>query len=697
LIIVTHLILYFFIKDKLLFTPDFDRSDAVHFNLSLKYFLSKSLAQNTLPFWTDALQGGFPLFAEGQIGALFLPNIVFFRLLGFATAYNLLFVFSLFLMTLGIFLFMKKQSIRPLLALFLSYTFTFSGAIGFRWIHLNVIQTASLIPLLFFMMFELQKTRKLRYGIWSIFFLSQMIFAGHMQIVFIALFGLFLWYIGMSYTLIHLFAVVISGTIISLPQLLPTFELIRYSVRNLMGGYAHATSFSMPWSHLLSFLFPYPFGNPKRGSYPEFPSNMGIFWENTPYIGILFIVVFVSCLIYLFFKKKLNKEISVYLCIVFIFILISLGKNSPVYFLFDIFPFNVFRTPPKYLLIAVFFSVIGAGLIIEKTLLVAKNSFLRILIMAALFINIVMLGIVTLNYHIFIKNKIVLSPPPLTTYLSKDTRYITLGFDKVWHSYFAKHGWMTEKDIDMYSFLNNSLIPNSNLIFGYQSSTINSGGLRLKRVEYLTDAVENMLVFPSTEKVSTDSAVKLLSVMGVDSIVSLYPLLQKENQIYSITNGGSTIYLYRISSKQETPYYVPSKLKKIEYIDEFDALLEAGQISTVEAVLEEQNSLSQETHIISHNTEQTDTKLIAEVYVPKNTFIVFRKNWYPGWTIQIDGKRTVGKRVNLIHIGVSVPSGRHKITLTYSPTSFYLGVLLGSIYVLIFPLVLVIYRKIKTQ
>ena len=80
-LVLCFIFLFIFIfKDKLLFTPDYTSTDAFHFNTSLKYFLSENLKQNILPFWTDKLQNGFPLFAEGQTGALYLPNIIFLKL-----------------------------------------------------------------------------------------------------------------------------------------------------------------------------------------------------------------------------------------------------------------------------------------------------------------------------------------------------------------------------------------------------------------------------------------------------------------------------------------------------------------------------------------------------------------------------------------------------------------------------------------
>ena len=153
--------------------------------------------------------------------------------------------------------------------------------------------------------------------------------------------------------------ILVSAVIIALPQIIPTFQLTQYSTRSIVGGYQYATQYSLPGSHLASFISPYLYGNPKLGTYPEFPSDSGVFWENTPYIGELLFLLICVLYLYLLVRKKINIQINLYFFLAILFILLSLGKNSPLYFIYDIFPFNIFRTPAKYLLMAVFLLLLG--------------------------------------------------------------------------------------------------------------------------------------------------------------------------------------------------------------------------------------------------------------------------------------------------------------------------------------------------
>ncbi|MBI3366657.1 hypothetical protein HY041_03460, partial [Candidatus Roizmanbacteria bacterium] len=342
-------------RDKLLFTPDFGESDSYHFNLSLKYFLSDSLKKNSIPFWTNSLSGGYPLFSESQIGSLFLPNIIFLKFLHFTDGYTLLFIFAFICLTVGFFLLLREFEIGLLISIFMSIMLAFNGAISLRWVHLNLIQTFSLIPFCFFVSLMYLRSHRLRYVLTLSFLVSQMFFAGHVQVIFIGMLGLIIWVFLHEITdkkslkeiiieIGFICCAFILGIVIALPQILPTYLLSQQATRSFQLDYQLTTSFPLTWSHLKSFFDPFPFGNPQNGTYPVYSANWGIFWENTPYLGRFFLPMLCIALFYLQ-KAVLRKKIIIYGILFSIFTLLALGKNSPLYFVFNFFPFNLFRTP----------------------------------------------------------------------------------------------------------------------------------------------------------------------------------------------------------------------------------------------------------------------------------------------------------------------------------------------------------------
>ena len=56
-------------------------TDTLRTYLPLGVELSRSLAEGRLPIWTTGIYAGFPLLADGQIGALYPVNLVLYRLL----------------------------------------------------------------------------------------------------------------------------------------------------------------------------------------------------------------------------------------------------------------------------------------------------------------------------------------------------------------------------------------------------------------------------------------------------------------------------------------------------------------------------------------------------------------------------------------------------------------------------------------
>ncbi|MBO4598560.1 MAG: YfhO family protein [Bacteroidaceae bacterium] len=74
-------------------------------------------------------------------------------------------------------------------------------------------------------------------------------------------------------------------------------------------------------------------------------------------------------------------------------------------------------------------------------------------------------------------------------------------------------------------------------------------------------------------------------------------------------------------------------------------------IGTVKMISYEPNALEYET-----NSE-------------KGGVVVFSENYYPGWTAKIDGKEVEIARANYILRALQVPAGKHKIEMTFEPSS----------------------------
>ena len=141
------------------FTGDIDGSDIMHFNFPSRDFLSMSLKSGSFPLWTKDIYNGFPIFAEGQGGFMYLPNLILFGLLPSAAAYNYSVILT-FILT-GFFMFLYARSIG------MKGTGAFTAGLvlmlgGFFVTHLkqmNMINTAMWVPLMLFFAEKYFKSR----------------------------------------------------------------------------------------------------------------------------------------------------------------------------------------------------------------------------------------------------------------------------------------------------------------------------------------------------------------------------------------------------------------------------------------------------------------------------------------------------------------------------------------------------------
>jgi hypothetical protein len=133
--------------------------DIFQFFYPIRLELARRLAEGSIPLWNSGMDAGFPLFAEGQIAALYPPNIFLFRLLpiGFALSYSILLHFSW--ASLGMYTFCRSLGLRVASALLAGFVFSFSGFFLAHVQHLSLMATASWLPWLLYLQRQYQFAR----------------------------------------------------------------------------------------------------------------------------------------------------------------------------------------------------------------------------------------------------------------------------------------------------------------------------------------------------------------------------------------------------------------------------------------------------------------------------------------------------------------------------------------------------------
>lgn len=704
-------VIYILLLGKIIFTPDFGSSDAFHLNFAGKYYLAQTLQHNQLPYWTWLFSGGYPLLAEGQIGSLHLINIVLLKFLPFSLAYNFLYIVPLLFFTLGFYGVFREYKLSSLLSLLLTLNVSLCGGLMFQLTHLNYIQTTAYFPLILLCVLKFVHSNDLRYLTFIPFLISQMFFAGHPQGAFVVLLTVGLYGLGQislmnrigkkekTYLLVVLFLSFLVGGLLALPQLLPSLQLAESSVRSATLDYSTVTQFPFTVKNFANFFTPFIFGNPKYGTYPLFSERWGIFWENTPYVGELFILFTIILIFLSTFKKNkilLEKNILYLIFLLFLFILLGLGKNSPLYFVYNFPPFAFFRVPSRFMIAVVFMLYITVAILLRK--LVDRSSLIRNGSVVFLILNFLVLFYVTATYHLFVNLQELLKSP-ITATVVDHQGYKTLLAEQAWNKFFLKKGWKTPAEEKNYLFLKEALYPNLNLVYNALTLPPNTAGLQLRR----STLFESLLF----EDINTkDNAIESLptrvtnaySYLGVKYFITPWPITDERFKPFKkISDNQTTLYLYKNPTTLQSAFFsTPQSISNIEYVTEFVDAYKKGTDFDKSAFIEEITATQNNNIDVSIKNVHRDSMHIAANITARNkTFVVAKLSYYPEWKLFINNKEEKLYKANIMYTGFFVPSGSSSVRLIYTNSSFHAGVLIASTTAFFYAFFLLALRKLE--
>jgi len=156
-----------------------------------KAYVTQALHQGRLPLWNPHLFMGVPLLANSQVGLFYPPNWLFLWL---DVPKQVAWSIGLHVALAGIFmLIFVRQSLHMtwLASMVAAVLFAFGGYLGAQVEHINQLQVAAWLPLLF-LFYDLGLHHQRRW-LWLLFLalvIALTLLAGHTQTVFISLFGL---------------------------------------------------------------------------------------------------------------------------------------------------------------------------------------------------------------------------------------------------------------------------------------------------------------------------------------------------------------------------------------------------------------------------------------------------------------------------------------------------------------------------
>ena len=339
-------------------------------NIPFRHLLHEALADGRLPLWEPRINAGFPLFAEGQVGALYPPNWIGAALLSPSRAATWSVLLHLWLAAVGTFLYLRRAlDAGRGAALMAGLCYGLSGYLVVRAMSPNYVAAAAGIPYLFLVVESgLRRRQPTMIGAAGAIFALQLL-AGHPQV---AAYGglaalvygavraaqLDRWRVALTGA-----AVAIPGAMIAAVQLLPTMELAGLSPRAGGIDYGQFVNMSLPPERLLTLLLPDLWGNSAHGSYwGDLGDAGGFFIQLCPYIGVLALLL---ALVGALDSGSTVRGYFVLLCV--LGLALSLGRFTGFFELLHEVPLlRQFRIPTRFLIWWAFGAAVLSGLGVDR-------------------------------------------------------------------------------------------------------------------------------------------------------------------------------------------------------------------------------------------------------------------------------------------------------------------------------------------
>ena len=661
-------------------------NDLLGQHLAFKEVLSRALKSGTIPFWSADVGTGFPLFAESSVGTFNFFNLLLFYLFDAWLAFNLSYIFIFLTAYIGSYLFFRKIKISLPASLFSATAFTLGGSLAARLQHFNYLQAISFIPWIFLLSVLIWEKKSYLYILVLSIIFSQQIFVGGLQWMVIALMGVALMLMmkviyGEKEKLLPKIArisvCVILPILISMPQLLSTYEMQSVSARSLSLNDSDIYLFSFNPKRLVTFLFPdYYHGSPKELLNP-FDSLSGLYWEESVYIGILPLVFLFVALVK---KKKKPWEITFLVVLIFSF-LVSLGKFTFIGNVLSVPGLNYFRVPSRFLVLTTFSIALIAGYGLDWTINYflgkIKNPVKRgpgiitIFIFIVLLFQIVELRRVYIDYYPVIPLKEYLSEPESATIIGDGDRFYTKidNVQRVYDSYFSQESRNENKEFD---YMKNGLEANLNLIYAKDQVKVYSG-LLTKRSELQNSLVDLLSNAAGAKYIISTSELDYKNLDMVKKLNFAIDYLPP----YFIYKNNYALDRFRLVSNFEVKDNLDQAVKRVE----------EGNFPFETSVILESNIDDQFSDLVTKDIElvkETDNFLQLFVNTDKSAILVLADSYYPSWKASVNGNEVKILPANINQRAIILPPGKNDVIFWYSKDKFHLGVKISAIAGIIF-------------
>ncbi len=327
--------------------------DGILQNVPLRVLAANIIKAGNLPLWNPYIFSGMPLLGAAQGGILF-PLNWFYLALPPATATNVMVVSTYMVAALGAYLYGRCVRMSITGAMVTSVTWSIGGFLISQISHINIVQTAALLPWVLWAIERYVATGSRKLGLIIAVLIAIQVFAGHQQTfaftsILVVAYVLVMAFEDRSKTRRYLKSLVyiVVGVFLSAVQILPTWELLQHSQRST-ASYDFFSSFSMPAVFLKTFLAPFVMGGGDGRLFRAPYIGQAFYIEYVSYAGVLALLLAVLSLLF-----KADRRTKFWAVVIVIALVLSFGRNLP-FSLFKIVYYipvlNLFRVPARHLM-----------------------------------------------------------------------------------------------------------------------------------------------------------------------------------------------------------------------------------------------------------------------------------------------------------------------------------------------------------
>lgn len=344
-------------RDGLFGGPAFYELDTQLFYYPLAQWVGEQLRSGSYPLWLPGIFTGYPIFADGELGLLYLPQVLLLLVLPTPVAMVWLRVLHVFLAGALTFWFLRSLRLDTLAALGGGLVFALGSFLTAQMHHENVIRSAVWLPaVLASLELATRSNTRPRQLMWiavGALAFSQAALGVHPQPVLMSAlavggYALLCARRGWSALLVAL-AIGVGGLGIAASQWLPLGEWALVSSRRGGVTYEFGSAFGIAPENLLTVLFPYFFRLPDATTWWSLWQQ----WETELYVGIPTLPLIVVGIV---FARRIE---SLYFALLGVLsLLIAMAHYAPFFnlhfVLWSLPGFSFLRAPGRFSYLVVF-------------------------------------------------------------------------------------------------------------------------------------------------------------------------------------------------------------------------------------------------------------------------------------------------------------------------------------------------------